>query len=168
MELWLIRHVDAGDPVLDGDDGARAPTEEGRAQARVLERALERLGVEFDVLLHSPLLRAIETGEALVPRLAPRGTTRTSAHLAEAPSLSLLEELVDVRRAAVVGHEPWLGALAFWLATGWSSSAPEKQPTWVRLEKGGALRLSGEPAPGRMRVEALFDRRALRRTARRR
>ncbi|MGH2916465.1 MAG: SixA phosphatase family protein [Solirubrobacteraceae bacterium] len=56
--LWLLRHADAA----PGErDELRPLTEKGLAQARVAGRALARLGVEIDVCLTSPRLRAVQT-----------------------------------------------------------------------------------------------------------
>lgn len=169
VDLWLVRHADAGPPLAGPEDDGRALTSRGRRQCARLERALARLGARFDRLHHSPLVRAVQTAEALVPRLAEDGTTAVNGGLLRAPDADWLEDLAahGGEHVAVVGHEPWLGALAFWLATGWSPAAPERQPAWVEFQKGSVLRLTGTLSPGGMRVRAFLDRRALRRIARR-
>ncbi|MBK7875782.1 MAG: histidine phosphatase family protein [Planctomycetes bacterium] len=168
MELWLVRHADAGAPLPGAEDDARALTPRGRRQCFRIVRALAHLGAGLDHVRHSPLLRAVQTAEALVPALSAHGTTAVDGGLARAPDHALVARLAaeGVERMAIVGHEPWLGALAFWLASGWSAEAPERQPAWLELEKGGVLQLTGTLASGEMRLRAVYPRRALRLLAR--
>ncbi|MCG3134863.1 MAG: hypothetical protein HMLKMBBP_02271 [Planctomycetes bacterium] len=65
------------------------------------------------------------------------------------------------RAVAVVGHEPWLSALAALLVTGSPRDASR-----FPLGRGGMLLLEGAPAPGTMVVAASFPPRALRRLGR--
>ncbi|MBI5365245.1 MAG: histidine phosphatase family protein [Planctomycetes bacterium] len=170
VELWLVRHAEARDARPGESDAARALTERGVRGARRLRRALRRLGASFDRLDHSPLLRAVETADVLAPLAS---ATRVNAGLAREPGPEFLSDLASevarshVARLALVGHEPWLGQLAFWLVSGWSVREPARQPAWLALEKGGALRLRGEIAPGRMRLEHALDSETVRALARR-
>jgi broad specificity phosphatase PhoE len=64
--LYLIRHgesVPNVEPIIGGPKGDTGLTERGREQARLLERRLERSGLEADVLYTSTLPRALETSE---------------------------------------------------------------------------------------------------------
>jgi phosphohistidine phosphatase len=58
--IWFMRHGDAenGEP-----DWERRLTDKGRRQARAAGAALEALGVEFDLCIASPRVRARETAE---------------------------------------------------------------------------------------------------------
>ena len=83
-------------------------------------RGLVRLGVTFDVMLTSPLVRARQTAEVIasafeprppvvaVDSLAPDGTYQTV--------LADLEKHAKRTRIAIVGHEPSIGELAARLA----------------------------------------------------
>ena len=57
--IWLLRHGDA-EP-HGGADADRELTEKGRRQARDAGRALAALGVEIEVCLASPKVRAVQT-----------------------------------------------------------------------------------------------------------
>ncbi len=58
--IWLLRHGDAEDG--DGEpDAARELTEKGERQSRDAGKALRALGVELDVCLTSPKVRARRT-----------------------------------------------------------------------------------------------------------
>src|SRR5437764_14477723 len=70
LHLYLIRHAEAvphGDPNYADDD--RPLTDLGRRQAKALGKALAAHGVQFDVILCSPLPRAKETAEGLLAGL---------------------------------------------------------------------------------------------------
>ncbi|HKN93856.1 MAG TPA: histidine phosphatase family protein, partial [Thermoleophilaceae bacterium] len=58
--IWLLRHAEAEDGT---PDEARRLTKKGEEQARIAGRALEALGVKFDLCLTSPRVRAEQTAE---------------------------------------------------------------------------------------------------------
>lgn len=142
MELYLVRHAEAVDRSLGMSDEARPLTPKGRREFARVVRGLASLQVEFDLLLHSPLLRAVETAEILVPLV--RGETQVALELAEAPSNELLARCSGLR-TALVGHEPWMSELAAWLSTGDTARAFA-----FGFKKGGVAKLEGELQPGRM------------------
>jgi len=118
MRLVLVRHAEAapGTP-----DELRTLTIEGREQARRLGDRLRVEGIQPDVVLTSPLLRARETGDAL-------GFGDVEAHEALAPGAT--ED--DVRGAiagrgetvVVVGHQPDCGRVAAALGDGTEPAFP--------------------------------------------
>lgn len=163
MQLFLIRHARAEDRSPDVDDAARPLTKRGRREFARAVRRLDRAGVQFDLVLHSPLLRAIETADLLTPLVD--GETRVTPRLAEPPGFELLEHLTG-DRTALVGHEPWLSELVFWLVTGWRiHEHPDHAPPF-RLQKGAVAWLEGEPRPGAMTLVALLPPSALRKRSR--
>ena len=58
--IWLLRHGDAEDGA-GKPDAERELTEKGERQSRDAGKALKALGVEFDVCLTSPKVRAKRT-----------------------------------------------------------------------------------------------------------
>ena len=58
--IWLLRHAEAED---GSPDETRRLTKKGEEQARVAGRALEELGVKFDLCLTSPRVRAEQTAK---------------------------------------------------------------------------------------------------------
>jgi phosphohistidine phosphatase len=114
MELYLVRHAAAEERAPNGRDEARALTPSGRREFARVARGLGHLGVEFDQLLHSPLLRAQETADLLAPLVV--GGTVVTGELARDPSTELFP-LCTGLRIALVGHEPWLCELCAWLVT---------------------------------------------------
>lgn len=117
MELYLIRHALAQQLGLKNDftDEKRTLTSEGRDRMREAARGLRKLGVQLDLLLTSPLVRAVETaeivGEALgiskkeiisTDRLAPGGS---------ADELFAEIKSHGIESVALVGHQPDLGEI---------------------------------------------------------
>ena len=116
-ELYLIRHGLAEERGEAWPDDAKRPlTEEGKSRLGKEARGLSRIGVTFDVILTSPLVRARQTAEVFAGSLEPR------PHLTNVDSLTpdgsyqaLLAELAKHarrERIALVGHEPSIGELA--------------------------------------------------------
>ena len=103
MRLVIVRHAEAapGDP-----DERRSLTAQGREQARALGELLRAVGIEPDVVVTSPLLRARETASAL-----QLGAPEVDERLSPGASPE------DVRDAAwgrgetvlLVGHQPDCG-----------------------------------------------------------
>ena len=150
MMLLVVRHATAEEPGPGMEDAARALTDEGRQRFARTVKGLRALDLSIDLILHSPLLRAVETADLLCRLLDPDGRTGVSAALAAPPSSALLAQL-DAPRAAVVGHEPWLSDLVAWLVTGKLDLGPG-----FALKRGGVAWLEGEPLPGGMTLRAFL------------
>lgn len=161
MELLLVRHAIAEDPSPDRPDDARALTRRGRKRFRAAVGGLGRLGLSFDHLLYSPVLRAVQTAELLGPLL--EGESAVCEALAAPPDLALLSALspLPCRRLALVGHEPWLGELAALLLMG--KTGPGEN---LGFRKGGVAWLEGDLSPGHMSLRAWLPPRVLRAVAR--
>jgi phosphohistidine phosphatase len=142
-ELYLIRHgvaEDRGDEWPD--DNKRPLTEEGTARLRKSMRGLARLGISFDVVLTSPLVRARQTAEVVAAESAPRPHVVVTESLAPGGThqavLADLEKQSRRSKIALVGHEPDLGELAARLAG--SRHAFE-------LKKGAVCRIDVQTLP---------------------
>jgi phosphohistidine phosphatase len=119
LELYVVRHADAGDPAgWAGEDADRPLSEEGRRQAERLGRLLAELPLRPDALITSPKLRAAETarlvGQAVDVVASP--DPRLAGGL-EADGLGELIAALDgsVRQVMLVGHDPDLSDLVSWL-----------------------------------------------------
>lgn len=116
-ELYLIRHgvaEERGDAWPD--DSKRPLTDDGTSRMRKAARGLSRLGVTFDIVLTSPLVRARQTAEIVAGGLAPRPSLVNIESLAPdagyAALMADLEKHARKPRIALVGHEPDIGELA--------------------------------------------------------
>jgi phosphohistidine phosphatase len=156
MQLFVIRHAVAEDSDLGIEDAARALTETGKAKLRRTVRGLRALEIRFERVLTSPWKRAAQTARALEP-IASTAPIATDL-LTQPPRAELLALIAERgETTAVVGHEPWLGELAAWLAFGDS-----KYGDSIVLKKAGVLWLEGTPVPGGMQVRAAMPPRLLR------
>ena len=150
MILYFLRHGKAGSPLPTGDD-ARQLTAGGEEALRSAVPLLRRLNLRPDVVLSSPLPRAIRSAELFceavggspVPddRLRPGARWRDMAQaMATHP---------DARRVMFVGHEPDLSAAVVELSGA----------TSVRMRTGGlaCLEFYGIPEPGGGEIAWLLD-----------
>jgi phosphohistidine phosphatase len=156
MHLFVIRHAVAEDVGPGVDDTARELTEAGRAKLRRAVRGLRALDVRFERILTSPWKRAVQTARQLAPIAAsPPVATELLTQPPRAELLALIAEGGET--TAVVGHEPWLGELAAWLAFG-----DTRHGEALIIKKCGVLWLDGTAVPGGMQVRAAIPPRLLR------
>ncbi|WP_392533315.1 phosphohistidine phosphatase SixA [Nostoc sp. C117] len=114
MELYLIRHGIAEDKGLGIKDEERSLTKEGRQKTEKVSQKLIKLGLNFDLILTSPLVRARQTAEILIAEKLS-SQLEESSHLApEGEISSWLKDWLEPRnysqntQLALVGHEPGL------------------------------------------------------------
>ena len=124
--IWLLRHGDAEEGA-GKPDAERELTEKGERQSRDAGRALQALGVELDVCLTSPKVRAKQTAELACQSLdCPIEEDERLA----GGDFDPLEVSAGRGEVILVGHEPdFSGAVA--LVTG----------SRVKFKKGGVAAL---------------------------
>lgn len=113
-QLYLIRHGIAADRSEYARDGDRPLTDAGRQKTQKIARRLAKLGLRFDVLLSSPLVRAWQTAEILqaaglcgaIARFEPLAP---GGDVADWVAWWGDRANADLETIAVVGHEPDLG-----------------------------------------------------------
>jgi phosphohistidine phosphatase len=115
IQLYLLRHADAGDPMSwTGDDADRPLSAKGRRQARRLGKMLAHLGWKPDLSLTSPKLRAADT--ARIVGRAVDAAPEEEPVLASGFGLDDLGKVLAAHPAAkrvlLVGHDPDFSALA--------------------------------------------------------
>ena len=124
--IWLLRHGDAEDGA-GKPDAERELTEKGERQSRDAGKALKALGVEFDVCLTSPKVRAKRTAELACESLdCP---VEEDERLAGG-DFDPLEVSAGRGEVMLVGHEPDFSS-AVALVTG----------SRVKFKKGGVAAL---------------------------
>jgi phosphohistidine phosphatase len=143
LELYLIRHgiaADRGDEYPD--DSKRPLTAEGIASLRKEVDALEALGVTFDHVITSPLLRAKQTAEVFAQHLPSKPSVSNSDSLAPAGSFAaVVQDVVKharKERIALVGHEPSMGEHAARFIG---------SKTALEFKKGGICRIDFDVLP---------------------
>lgn len=118
MDVILIRHAEAGerDPSRWPDDGQRPISPDGRRKHLAVSRAMEKLGIEFDFLVTSPLVRARETAEIVAASYGwdeqPLVDEALGPECSAAGVVKLLAKFPPDKTVALVGHEPSLSAVA--------------------------------------------------------
>lgn len=142
-ELYLIRHgIAAARGEHWPDDAKRPLTEEGMTRLRKGARGLAALGVAFDVVLTSPLVRTKQTAEIVADAFDPRPPIVAVDSLAPEGSvqavLADLEKQSRRKRIALVGHEPGIGELA-------AKLAGSRHP--FEFKKGAVCRIDVETLP---------------------
>jgi phosphohistidine phosphatase len=120
--IWLLRHGDAEDG--EGKpDAERDLTEKGERQSREAGQALKAIGVELDVCLTSPKVRARRTAELACE---PLDCAVEEDERLAGGDFDPLELAAGRGEVMLVGHEPDFSQ-AVALATG----------SRVRMKKGG-------------------------------
>jgi len=117
MEIILVRHAKAEtrDPNTWPDDDLRPLTAEGRAEQRAAARAMKKMGIKFDFLVTSPLLRATETADIVAAAYRwpepPQVALELGHGYAVGAVVKLLAKFPPDACVALVGHEPDLSHL---------------------------------------------------------
>ncbi|HKG53659.1 MAG TPA: phosphohistidine phosphatase SixA [Anaerolineales bacterium] len=143
MNLYIIRHAIAVEEGTAGyeSDSERPLTDKGRKKMRQIAKGLRNLGVEFDLILSSPYVRARETAEILADTLKPKKKITFTENLIPSGNPELLiGEITDnysVDNIALVGHEPHLSNLIGILVA-------ESSKMDLTLKKGGVCYLSAD------------------------
>lgn len=113
MVIHLVRHAEAIERTPEVQENHRYLTRRGRSRFRKIARTLKKSGINPDLILTSPLIRAVQTAEILAQVLKFKKELQLTdllAHGFGAQQLRrLLEEYHDTREIALVGHEPELG-----------------------------------------------------------
>jgi phosphohistidine phosphatase len=115
LQLYLLRHADAGDPMAwPGDDAERPLSAKGRRQARRLGNLLADIGWKPDLILTSPMVRAADTariiGRAVGVKPADEHSLGSGIGLGDVGTL--LAAHPEAKRVVLVGHDPDFSAVA--------------------------------------------------------
>lgn len=143
MNIYIIRHAIAVDQETPGyeSDSERPLTDKGRQKMRQIAKGLRGLGVEFDLILSSPYVRARETAEILADVFKIKKKITFSENLIPLGNPELLigeiNESYSVDSIALVGHEPYLSTLVGILVA-------ENAKLDITLKKGGVCYLSAD------------------------
>jgi phosphohistidine phosphatase len=144
MDLYILRHAIAEDRDKSSGkpDSQRRLTPEGVEKMRRVAEGMKSLGLEFDLILSSPFLRAKETAEIVADVLALGRRLEMSADLSTSGNpKNLIESLngpyADRKSVVLVGHEPYLSSFISLLLSGGTNIA-------INFKKGGLCKLTVE------------------------
>ncbi|MEO8070843.1 MAG: phosphohistidine phosphatase SixA [Acidobacteriota bacterium] len=150
--IYLVRHAIAAERGDKWPDDAERPlTHEGAWRMRRIVKGLGELDASIDLVLTSPLVRAVETAEILVHELNPEPELATLPLLAPGGTPARIAEALaaypKTQSVALVGHGPGIGELAAWLIGG-------RVP--LNLKKGGVCRIDVTDWPPARSGELIF------------
>ncbi|HET6421284.1 MAG TPA: phosphohistidine phosphatase SixA [Geobacteraceae bacterium] len=141
MKLIIIRHAEAVAKTPDVSEEWRYLTPEGRVFFRKTARTMVEKGVSPDLILTSPLIRAVQTADILAETLSYDGPLLAVNDLAPGFDITDLENILaeyrSVNELVLVGHEPDLSDLIVSLFSPGSG---------VKFKKGTAVMVKLEPS----------------------
>jgi len=148
MNLYLLRHgiATAGDESGIESDSERPLTPKGIKRMRKSAKGLQHLGIAFDAILTSPLIRARQTAEIVAEALGLEAQLQEISGLA--PDSSVENLLFGLTRfqnrdhLLLVGHQPLLGKTAAFLLHG-----KERSSLDIALKKGGICAIEIDSLP---------------------
>ncbi|MGD0912335.1 MAG: phosphohistidine phosphatase SixA [Terracidiphilus sp.] len=148
MILYLMRHANAGvfrgNPLLDAKRGL---IKEGKEQCMLMARVLGALKVQVDVIVSSPLKRALQTAQFVGTEMGYDAKVEVSKALGLDASysdfLALLAKYGDRDGVLVVGHNPNLFQFLGHMITGNGGAA-------IRMRKGSIARVDMDNHPPRL------------------
>lgn len=138
MEIYILRHGEAvpkGTPGYPTDD--RPLTDDGIEKLTEAAKGIKSLINSFDVVVSSPLVRALDTAKIASEAVGYSGKIHTTEYMIpESPMRNLFEFLKQFNgkeKILLVGHEPHLGYLASFMI-GIEESV-------IEFKKGGMCRI---------------------------
>lgn len=145
MNLFLMRHADAGlpreNPVLDAK---RSLVKDGKDQCILMAALLGAFKVQVDVILSSPLKRAMQTAQFVATELGFERRIEISTALLPDASFTDFQKLLnkhgDCEGVLAVGHNPSLFQFLGRLVTGNGGAN-------LRMRKGSVARIDLERHP---------------------
>jgi phosphohistidine phosphatase len=145
LRIYVLRHGITEDAAPGGTDAGRALTQEGKRKLRGVLDSARRADVHPDVILTSPLKRALETAEIAASVLGVKyDLVRTNTLVPSSSPERIWKEIRSRKAEAVLlaGHEPMLSMVVAFLL-GCPALA-------VRMKKGALVAIeveSGEAQP---------------------
>jgi len=119
MRIYILRHGIAENASARTPDFKRELTDEGRKKLAGVLRLARRAGVKPELVVSSPLVRAVQTAEMAREVLQVEATIhQTPALVPEGNPRKVWEELRELRNlegVLLAGHEPLLSSLTAWL-----------------------------------------------------
>jgi phosphohistidine phosphatase len=145
MNLYLMRHANAGIARESLTlDAKRSLIKEGKEQCVLMARMLSALKVQVDVIVSSPLKRALQTAQYVGTELGYDAKVEISPALSMDGSFAAFQELIakysDREGVLMVGHNPNLFQFLGRLVTGNGGAA-------IRMRKGSVARVDMDRHP---------------------
>jgi phosphohistidine phosphatase len=146
MQLYFLRHGEADWPGWTKPDDERPLTDFGKKEVRQVAKFLNRLKVKPDLIVTSPLPRALQTAEAAAEELKTK--LRQDEALEPGFGISELSTVLKRHRSKVlmlVGHEPDFSSVISAVTGG-----------FVKMSKAGVALIDIDPETEKGRLLWLF------------
>lgn len=145
MNLYLMRHANAGTPRGNALLDAKRPLiKEGKEQCMLMARAMSALKVQVDVVVSSPLKRALQTAQFVATELGCEAKVEISPALAPGADFGdfqrMLAQYAHYEGVLAVGHNPNAFQFLGRLITGNGGAA-------IRMRKGSVARVDLDRHP---------------------
>jgi phosphohistidine phosphatase len=146
MQLYFLRHGEADWPDWTKPDDERPLTDFGKKEVRQVAKFLNRLKVKPDLIVTSPLPRALQTAEVAAEQLKTK--LRQDEALEPGFGISELNTVLKRHRSKVlmlVGHEPDFSSVISALTGG-----------FLKMSKAGVALIDIDPETEKGRLLWLF------------
>jgi len=146
MQLYFLRHGEADWPGWTKPDDERPLTDFGKREVRQVAKFLNRLKVKPDVIVSSPLPRALQTAEVAAEQLKTK--LRQDEALEPGFGISELSTVLKRHRSKIlmlVGHEPDFSSVISALTGG-----------FIKMSKAGVALVDIDPETEKGRLLWLF------------
>ena len=117
MHILLLRH---GDALETSNDALRALSPAGRDQAKLAGTILQSLSLIPDLILASPILRAVQTAKIVADTLGVNKIQTTEYLTSGSDHRQIFKQLNELspKKVLLVGHEPHLSLMVSLLIAG--------------------------------------------------
>jgi len=146
MQLYFLRHGEADWPGWTKPDDERPLTDFGKKEVQQVAKFLNRLKVKPDLIVSSPLPRALQTAEAAAEQLKTK--LRQDEALEPGFGISELSTVLNRHRSKIlmlVGHEPDFSSVISALTGG-----------FIKMSKAGVALVDIDPETEKGRLLWLF------------
>lgn len=142
MEIYLMRHANAGEQKLNPAKEAKRPLDKlGIEQSHDVGRALAAINVMVDAIISSPLRRATQTAAVVANEIGHEEKVLTDPALRPGAPYEEFQELLrrHSRKDAimVVGHNPTMTEFLNKLINGGGQGVEFKKGAVAKVEKEG-------------------------------
>jgi|SRR5271157_509838 len=144
MDIYLLRHASANHYDPAKDDDKRPIDKTGEQQSHDVGRALAALDLDLDVIISSPLTRAMQTAEIVAGELGHKDKIVTDEALRPEASYQAFEDLLarfgKKKAIMVVGHNPSMTGFLVQMLSGSGSAEfiDFKKGAVAKVEKNGS------------------------------
>lgn len=140
MTLYLVQH---GRNLPKDQDPDQPLSPQGREETNRIARTAAKLDLSLGLIQHSPKTRARQTAEIFAEQLGPEQGLREREDIKALDDvIPVAGELGQARDLMLVGHQPFMGRLATYLATGY------QEPAVIAFQNGGIVCLDLDAESG--------------------